>query len=433
MKKIIDFVTKNPVVITIIICFLFYFLPFKPMPFGDGEYHEGTIQLIDFVLNGFHGNVRIDKGLFTLFYYFIPYSFAYVFHNNTVYYFFGIIFNCIVICFGINYLFKAFNLSFFLEKSKFWTVLLINLFPIHIYYAMGILAETPSFFAVCILVYTWVKISYSKSYSIYHLLSLVFSIVMLVGCRPNLFPFALLILFYFLTLKVNLNHKLIFLGSFISVMTIITICERKGSSRNDNFKKEVFRKQLLWSRFELRDEPFNWLPQHGQDQFSSSDYLNNLSKRRELDSICETNHLDKTVYYVNWVKNDIINNPILTLRQYVLKFFQSQSFIISPLMKSNINNSIKYGIHFYINSINFLLIFLSIFSIYLLIKEKEYQLLIPFIMLWSWSLIYVFIFHSEQRYMFPNRPILIFLFAYFVNHISRKANTVDCSKKSNQI
>lgn len=433
MKKTIDFVAKNPVISTVIICFLFYFLPFKPKPFGDGEYHEGTIQLIDFVLNGFHGNVRIDKGLFTLFYYLIPYSLAYVFHDNTVYYFFGVIFNCIVICFGISYLFKAFNLLCFSEKSKFWTVLAINLFPIHIYYAMGILAEAPSFFAVCILVYVWIKISTSKSYSICHLLSLVFSIVMLVGCRPNLLPFALVFSIYFLTIKVNLNHKLIFLGSFITLMSILTISERKGSSKNDNFKKEVFRNQLLWSRFELRDEPFNWLPQHGQDQFSSSDYLHNLSKRRELDSICDTNHLDKTVYYINWVKNDIINNPILTMRQYLLKFFQSQSFIISPLVKSNKNNIIKYGTHFYINSINYVLILFSIISVYVLIKAKEYQLLFPFVMLWSWSLIYVFVFHSEQRYMFPNRPVLIFLFAYFVNHISTKRDIIDRTNTINPI
>ena len=57
-RKIINFVAKHAVTITALVCVVFYFLPFKPKPFGDGEYHEGTIQLIQYVLNGFQGEVR---------------------------------------------------------------------------------------------------------------------------------------------------------------------------------------------------------------------------------------------------------------------------------------------------------------------------------------------------------------------------------------
>ncbi len=104
---------------------------------------------------------------------------------------------------------------------------------------------------------------------------------------------------------------------------------------------------------------------------ASSDYLNNLAKRAELDSICEANKLDKTAYYVNWVKDDIVQNPLLTIRQYGLKFFQSQSFIISPLIRSNKSNYVKYGVHIYINSINYVLIFFSIAAIVVFVETKE--------------------------------------------------------------
>ena len=141
-----------------------------------------------------------------------------------------------------------------------------------------------------------------------------------------------------------------------------------------------------------------------------------------MDSICEANKLDETAYYVNWVKDDIVQNPLLTIRQYGLKFFQSQSFIISPLIRSNKSNYVKYGVHIYINSINYVLIFFSIATIVVLWRQKKFQLMMPFLLLWSWSLLYVFVFHSEQRYMFPMRPVLLFLFAFYVNyHYDKKA------------
>lgn len=416
MKRIIDFVAKYPFAITALVCFIFYFLPFKPKPFGDGEYHDGTIQLIQFVLNGFQGEVRVDKGLFTLFYYFIPYATVFYFKNQMLFYISGIVFNSIMLCLGVKYLIKSFDLLHFTNKSKFWALVVLNLFPIQSYYAMGILAEVGSFFAVCLMVYFWIKIVSSQSKSEIDFVLLAFSLMMLVGFRPNLLPFTLLFLIYLVVLKINLKHKIIFVGSLVFLLAFLSFAEKSLSSSDGEFKKEVFRKQLLWSRFELRDEPFNWLPQHGLDGFESSDYLNNLAKRRELDSICDANKLDKTTYYIHWVATDIIHNPGLTARQYGLKFFQSQSFIISPLIKSNKSNWIKYGVHIYINGVNYVLIFISIATIVVLIRQKKYRIVIPFVLLWTWSLLYVFIFHSEQRYMFPMRPVLVFLFAYFINY-----------------
>lgn len=416
MKKIIDIVVKHPVAITALVCFLFYFLPFKPKPFGDGEYHEGAIQLIQYVLNGFQGDVRVDKGLFTLFYYFIPYAAVFFFKKQILFYLSGIVFNSIVICAGVNYLFKSFDLLHFSDKSKFWTLVVLNLFPIHVYYAVGILAEAGSFFAVCMLVYFWVKITTAKLCRTIDFILLGMAIVVLIGFRPNLLPFSLLFLIYLMFLKINLRYKLIFATYLIFLMTLLNFAEKALSKSDGEFKKEVFRKQLLWSRYELRDEPFNWVPQHGEKDVASSDYLNNLAKRAELDSICDANKWDKTAYYVNWVKNDIVQHPLLTLRQYSLKFFQSQSFIISPLIRSDKSDWIKYGVHIYINGINYILIVVALCAMSLLVKTRKEKLFYLFLLLWGWSLIYVFVFHSEQRYLFPVRPVLLFLFAYYVNY-----------------
>ena len=421
MRKIIGFAIKYPVAITALLCLVFHFLlPFKPKPFGDGEYHEGTIQLIQYVLNGFEGSIRVDKGLFTLFYYLIPYAMAFSFHSESVFYLMGVTFNCIVVCLAMRYLFKTFTYLKFSEKSRFWALLLLCLFPIHIYYAMGILAETAAFFAVALFVYAWVRLTGDGQRLKYAAL-LSFSLLILVGTRPNLAPFVIVFLLYLLILKQPWKAKLVAVSGVILPMLLLGFFERKVNQADENFKKTAFRNQMLWSRFELRDEPFNWLPQHGQDKFASSDYLNNLKKRRELDSIAQAQNIDKTEYYLTWVKNDILENPGLTLRQYGLKFFQSQSFIISPLMKSNKSNFVKFGIHGYINLINYTLLIFALIGMYRLAAEKNYVLFFPFLFLWGWSLLYVFIFHSEQRYMFPVRPMLVFLLAYTLNRYKKTA------------
>jgi hypothetical protein len=281
---------------------------------------------------------------------------------------------------------------------------------------MGILAEAGSFFAVCMLVYFWIKITTDKLCAITDFVLLALTIAVLTGFRPNLLPFVILFVIYLFVIKINSHYKFIFATTLISAIALLGFAEKALNNSDGEFKKVVFRNQLLWSRYELRDDPWNWLPQDGQKEFATSDYLHNLEKRDELDSICVANNLDKTSYYIRWVANDIIQNPIVTLRQYGLKFFQSQTFVISPVMKYNQNTVVKWGIHIYINSINYVLVFFSMAAVVVMWRQKKYQIMMPFLLLWGWSLVYVFIFHSEQRYMFPMRPVLLFLFAYFVNY-----------------
>ena len=417
MKKLIQLITQYPTALTALLCFLFIFSPFKPKPFGDGEYHIGTIELINFICNGFQGTVRVDKGLLTLVYYTIPYSFAYVFHNELDYYFFGVLFNGVITCLAVKYLFLSFKTMGFSTKSKFTAIVILCVLPIPIYYSMGIWSEPASFFAVCIMIYLWVKIVIKKSDSIFDFIMLAFSVIMLIGVRPNLFLFGLFFLLYIISFgKFKWLNKLVFMMFFVGIIGCLYFAEQALDPNFGKFKKEEFCRQLVRSRYELRDEPFNWLPQHSPQISYSSDYINYLSKIKEFDAICAINNLDKTTYYVKWAVKDILNNPVLTIKQYFLKFFQSQSFIISPLMKSDKSSFSKIGIHLYINAINWILIFFSISSIFIMIKEKKTALLVPFLFLWISALLYVFIFHSEQRYLFPIRPVLIFMFAYGINY-----------------
>lgn len=421
MKQLRSFLVNYPFVCTLLLGLIFYALPFKPKPFGDGEYHEGTIQLLDYILAGFHGPIRVDKGLVTLLYYVLPYSLVHFLHLKAAYYLVGVGFNVVMTAWAMRLLYHTFARLQFAQTSQFWSLFFLCLFPIPLYYAMGILAETAAFFAVAWFLYAWVWFIMDKK-STAAVVSLAFSLLLLVGTRPNLLPFLGLFMVYFWVYKSTWQTKLKFTGILVFVLIGLQQFEQAVNTESPDFKNTVFRNQLIWSRFELRDEPFNWLPQHGQDAFASSDYKHNLQKRRELDSICEAQQLDKTSYVLGWVKQDILTHPVLTARQYFFKFFQSQSFVITPLMKSDKSPWIKWGIHGYINVVNYTLIFVAIWAMFLLFREKNYALFLPFLFLWGWSLVYVFIFHSEQRYLFPVRVIQFFLVAYAAqNYLHRSS------------
>jgi hypothetical protein len=413
MKKAAEWAIRNPFWVTALTCAIFYLLPFKPKPFGDGDYHIGTIQLIDFILNGFSGNVMVNKGLLSLFCYLPAYAVAYPFHSDAVYFTVGVILQCFFICMAVKLLFDAFALMGFSRQTKVLVLVLLCLFPVHVYYAMGILCEAFAFFASAAFVYYWSKIVKGNA-TARNFAALALSLVMIYGIKPSMLPFVGVCTLYFLFLKFDIKLKFTFAATML-LLPALVLLEKQMDHSGMEFKSAVFRNQILWSRYELRDEPLNWMPQHGHGAFASSDYLNNLKKRNELDSICKAQGIEPTKHYIDWVKNDIVSHPGLTLRQYFLKFFQSQSFIISPLMKSGKPAIVKYGIHIYINLINLILVVFGLLGLIRLFRKKEYRLAFPFLFFWGWCLLYICVFHSEQRYLFVFRTGLIFLAAYYID------------------
>lgn len=414
MKKLADWAVRNPFWVTALTCIVFYLLPFKPKPFGDGDYHLGTIQLIDFIANGFSGNVMINKGFVTLFCYLPAYLVAYPFHSDAVYFACGVVFGCFFVCLAVKLLFDAFGLMGFSGRTKLIVLTLLSLFPVHVYYAMGIIGEAFAFFASAVFVYFLCRIYQGNALPKYYA-ALALSLILIYGMKPSMLPFVIVCAGYVLAVKSARRQKLTFAAVMLLLPALIMLEQRLDHSGME-FKSRVFRYQILWSRYELRDEPLNWMPQHGQGAFASSDYMNNLKKRRELDSICETDQLEPTKYYIDWVKNDIFSNPGLTLRQYFLKFFQSQSFVISPLMKSDKPTAVKWGIHIYINLINLVLVLFGLAGLYRLFREKKYRIAFPLLFFWGWCLLYICFFHSEQRYLFVFRSGLIFLSAYMIDY-----------------
>jgi hypothetical protein len=405
IKRISSFIIKYPAQLTFLLCILFYFLPFKPKPFGDGEYHKGTLQLIDFIKHGFSGQVDVSKGLFTLIYYLVPYSILHFFQNDKILLLGGIIFNWCSISLGVHLLFKAFKEQCIEVKIQVWIFLLMNLFPIHIYYSMGILSEAAAFMLVSAFVYYLGKVYYQTENrrNIYVLLSV--SLALFISVRPNFLPYALSFLLIIPFIKTAVKNKIVLAIAFILPLLLLYFIEKKLDHTDAEFKKFQLVKGFVWSRYELRDEPFNWLPQHGMDKYASSDYKNNIKKRVELMQYCKEHQLDLQTYARNWMLNDIKTHPGLFVRQTCLKYFQSQTMVVTPLLKSKKSSVIKYGVHAYINLLNYILLLSVFYAVFLFVKRrKDFSIYLPLLLLYATAFITIFFIHSEQRYVFPTRP-----------------------------
>lgn len=406
-------VLNNAGLITFILCVLFYFLPFKPKPYGDGEYHRGTLQLMEFIRNGFHGDVEVTKGLFTLLYYLIPYSLLTLFKGQKVLWLGALVFNWLCVSLGVHLLFRSLKNMSVNERILFPLFVLINLFPIHIYYAMGILSESAAFLLSSAFVYFLSELYQSDRPGNKTAIWLSVVLACFISVRPNFLPFGPIYLLIIPFMSTLLSNKLKMVVGFIVALGLLVIAEKKMDKSDAEFKKFQLVKGFVWSRYELRNEPFNWLPQHGMDEFASEDYKNNLRKRVEIIERCKAQHLDMQKEAFHWMMNDIREHPGLFLHQTVLKFFQSQTFIVTPLMKSNKSMAIKWGIHIYINLVNYALLIGFFFSVWVFIKRKGNPKIFWLLFLfYATTFVTIFFLHSEQRYVFPTRPLLIYLLAY---------------------
>jgi len=98
---------------------------------------------------------------------------------------FCILFNTAITGLAVKYLFLSSEILKFSLKAKFGILLILTVFPIQMYYFIGIWAELAYFFVVLFFMYFWTKIVLAKSDSIFDFVKLAFSVILLTGVRPK--------------------------------------------------------------------------------------------------------------------------------------------------------------------------------------------------------------------------------------------------------
>lgn len=404
--------------ISILSTIIFLLLPFKPKKFGDAnDYHDAAKVLVAIVQNKVDASeLYISKGLITILYYFFPYLLSEQIGTDEANYYFAISWNLIFNTISLLLIFSVLKREF----GKWFGYLgigLLLLFPIHIYYAVGVGAETAAFCVTALILYVWHTWKNSNfDPNNYSILTLALLLTILFGIRINTilaFPLlGLISVYYFFYTR---THKeaiflfqkslQLFLLSSVLAGTLYfltnTIDQRKGANKSD-----LFYYSITQGRYEFRADTFNWL--HWTEKDDSIDKINQWKKNAELKRECQANPEESCFkIFVAWSLQDIWNNKLLTIKQYLIKFFQSQTFVITSMFLSGTASLKTWLVHIYFNIINLSLVLCSLAYFYQ--KRKSILLNWPLWLIWLAFYGFICIFHSEPRYLFPLRPFLIYM------------------------
>ncbi|QBN19883.1 hypothetical protein [Flavobacterium nackdongense] len=425
MNKI-DFSTKRiDWAIVLISAMLMVFvvnLPFKANRFGDITFHEESRNLALFI----KGEVAADKVVITrapgpLLFYTPAYLLAPVDATDDQLWVYGVVCTVMILVVSLLLIFRI-GAIFFSKEVGLLTVLLFFGFPIHCYYALGILAEIPAFFSLTVGIYGWC-IAFTEPQKKVGWFLLTFGLWLLILNRPNtiliLGVLVLVIGYSFFKNKLFYEKYGRNLGiTFISVLilgvgTFRIVNTINGTKVNDS-QESLFYSVALQGRFQFREEPADLRFWESDNRPDSKDYQNWIRCGRELDESISTTSLPFIEVYRNFILNDMVAHPLYTARQIVVRAFYGHINIISKVQPQQFKmGPFRGAVAFWsfillINSINLLvLVGVSIFFI----KERKWIQYWIFWGIWIGLVVFHSIVYMEPRYIFPAKVALYIMSA----------------------
>lgn len=389
----------------------------RPKAYGDGEYYEGA----KYIVSGQFDNLEVQKGLITTLYYVPPIFIAGVEKNENCHLKYAIIWNQIINIISLAILFFA-TKNRYGHKTGILVILLSFLLPIHIYYGMGIIAEPAAYFFVSIAYLGWSKCSLSSGVNQYTIL-LIVGLSLLLNVRQN-FQVLIGILFIPAILSLIIDNikpfRYKYWSLFVSVALLsisLNLLTYKFDIEKGQFKSFIIKISLVMSRYQLRDEPFNWIFWEKELRKGSVDYENYEITLRNFRNNCgEDLQGCNFNSFLTWWSQDILSNKLITLRQCSMKVLQSYSFLSSKLLLSGWNINYKFIlIHIFINLVNYTVLILFIMF---LINNRS-QIISNWI---YWGMLiapylWIICLFSESRYVFPARPLVFIGAAVFLSNM----------------
>ncbi|MGL2964580.1 phospholipid carrier-dependent glycosyltransferase [Flavobacterium sp. RSB2_4_14] len=415
-------------------------LPFKAKPFGDITFHEEAKNLAFFL----KGDVGYDKVMITkapgpiLFYtpaYFMAPSGA----TDNQLWVYGVVFTFIITTISLLLIFRI-GTSFFSKEVGLLSVLLFFIFPIHIYYSLGIIAEAPAFFSLALALYGWSKAFHSPN-KMTGWIWLTLGIWFLILNRPNtmlLLGLGFLIIGYaFFKNKefFKIYGKKIML-TLLSVgflgFGILQLAKEITKTKSNDNQEGLLYYVAHQGRFQFREEPTDFRFWESDIRPDSKDYQNWGKSGEALGIImAKTNRTSNDVYR-EFLINDVFEHPFWFTRQFVVKCFYGHVYFINSVKPEKFQLGPIHGVLGYwfiillINSINIIII---LGAFLFLFKEKN---LIQYWLFWS-VIIALLLFHGltymEPRYMFPSRVALYIMSAAGLYNIKWIKNKVDFISK----
>ena len=396
-------------------------LPFKTKPFGDSNSFFDESKNLAFYLKGSTSfeSVTLTKAPAPVFIYTPVFLLTSDNPSNNDLWYRGVAVNFILITISLMLIYRA-VISFFDKKIGLISFFLFFLFPIHFYYVFGITAEVPAFFASAIIVYSWSKI-YSNSIKIFNWILFGFGLWLLIMCRPN--TLLILVLGFLVLLYSYLKSRDFYNEYGRKLFLTITLCgvvcfstlqltKLFNSGKKVNNQEWLFYYVAHQGRYQFREEPLDFRFWDDSQRPDSKDYINWKVKAEDLEKIQQNTGKSTTDVYREYLIDDVIENPFITIRQFFVKSFFGQVYIVNSITPQKFHIGLFSGPLFYwlfLFVVNFINILIVVGLFMFLYKAKN---LIKFWPLWS-ILLALLIFHGmmymEPRYMYPARPAIFIL------------------------
>jgi len=350
---------------------------------------------------------------------------------------FAVVFTFVIGMISLLLIFKI-GTVFFSKEVGLLSVLLFFAFPIHCYYSLGILAEMPAFFSMALALYGW-SIAFVEPDKKRGWILLTIGMWFLILNRPNavlLLGILFLVIGYSFfknkLLYATYGKKLVFtfLGVLILGLGALQLAKKVNGNESGGSQESYFYYVAHIGRFQFREEPTDLRFWESDNRPDSKDYQNWIKSGSQLDiEISKTNHSYNSVYR-EFLITDMIEHPLLTTRQFLIRCMYGHLNIISKVQPAQfslgpLNGAFGFWLFLLvINSIN-LIVLAGV--ILFLFQEKN---LINYWIFWGISLA-LLIFHGltymEPRYMFPSKVALYIMSSaglYSIPWIKRSINKI---------
>jgi len=401
---------------------LILLLPLKAKQFGDGDFHIETKAIASY-LHGYtpYEDLSITKAPGPVLFYLLPYFLAGSQPSDSNLWVAGVIWTAFIMTGVLIKLTRSIRLRYGDGSAICFAIFLFTI-PIHIYYGLGILAEGPAFIGISLIL-----LAFTLSSKKYFYFYLVGGLILLILSRPNAGLSIVLLgagsLFFWWKGKSNLSYFWASLATGFMLIFILTMVKLLPNKRASLKQEEYLSYVMHIGRFQFRTEPTDWRFWDNQVRPDSRDYQAWVISGAQLqDEILKSGQPFNEIYF-SWIARDVFDNPLMMLKQFFVRILFGNTLQVSSINQEKIaiaglsGKFVYWFLHISINIINIL--FLVLAMRYLMAKSR-------FVEFWPLLMVVaaLWIFHGfvymEQRYLFPIRPIILFLAALSVAELAQK-------------
>ncbi|MFM7901294.1 MAG: hypothetical protein ACKPAD_04835 [Bacteroidota bacterium] len=355
----------------------------KSKPYGDGDFHVEAKSLVSYLSgNASFDVVSISKAPGPVFFYAIPYYFAGDHSSDERKLLYARIWMCLLITLLHYWIYGALINGYGAITANVF-MLFTFIIPLHIYYSMGIWAESMAYLSILLLLNGFLR----REGNHFHI-SFFIGLFLLILARPNaILSIPLLFLlsffikgnlqtFHFRSLRIGL--MLVGLAVFFSGFLI----KKLPNTRVTYYQDDYFAYVQHIGRFQYRNETWDWRYWDRTTRQGSQDFQDYETSGRQLRELASDSGKSIAEVFGSWNRNDIFEHPGMTIKQSVLRvinghLLQINSVTPEKFAKSGMNGHVIYWLfHSILNFINGFIIALVVWLLFKYKSWKDYWILL---------------------------------------------------------